>query len=304
MPHATSRCPRSGAARAGRSCSSSSRNPACGSRSSSCPTGRSSTGRIGSSWPRPWACPRCRCACSRCRSRSVTRIESSSRRRSPCSPSAAATSRRRACQGLLLGLTQAELAAGVLNRGVAQPPARPGAGPGASGTHAARTRGVDRRERPDRPAPGAGRPRGPGGSPARGGVGRRSVKEADRRLAAARTDRPPGGPLILRALPAAASGRDDPKPPGRRPRHDPARRRAGPAGRRRSSPVPRPAARGSGAGRRRCPRLHPPGRRPGVPGRVPRAGRGHGAVPPGDGALDRRAAGPAAPDDPADGPST
>ncbi len=40
-----------------------------------------------------------------------------------------------------------------------------------------------------------------------------SVKEADRRLAAAGTNRPPGGPLILRALPAAACGRD-PKLPG------------------------------------------------------------------------------------------
>jgi hypothetical protein len=40
-----------------------------------------------------------------------------------------------------------------------------------------------------------------------------SVKEADRRLAAARTSPPPGGPLILRARPPD-SGPDDPKPPG------------------------------------------------------------------------------------------
>ena len=39
--------------------------------------------------------------------------------------------------------------------------------------------------------------------------GELSVKQADRRLAVARTDRRPGGPLILLALPNAAIGRDE-----------------------------------------------------------------------------------------------
>lgn len=131
-------------------------------------------------------------------------------------------------QGLLLGLTQAELGAGVLNRGVGNLrrglATAPGpAGPtqpalGASTGVSART--VRRLVRVGRNGPEDLRR-----AVASGDV---SVKEADRRLAAARTHRSPSGPLILRALPAASSGHDDPKHPGNgsRPRSSKATRGA------------------------------------------------------------------------------
>jgi hypothetical protein len=115
--------------------------------------------------------------------------------------------------GLLLGLTEAERATGVLNRPAAnlrrgRAPAPGRQGPtqrelAASTGMSART--VRRLVRVSRD-----------GSPelrravASGDV---SVKEADRRLATATINRAPSGPLALRALPTPAIGRSDPEPP-------------------------------------------------------------------------------------------
>jgi hypothetical protein len=111
--------------------------------------------------------------------------------------------------GLLLGLTQAELAAGVRNRGAAN--LRRGQVP-ATGPHGptqralAESTGVS--DRTIRRLVRVGRD---GSDDLRRAVasGDLSVKQADRQLGAARTRRLPGGPLILRALPSTAIGRDD-----------------------------------------------------------------------------------------------
>jgi hypothetical protein len=125
-------------------------------------------------------------------------------------------------QGLLLGLTQAELAAGVLNRGVAnlrrgRTPAPEPQGPT---QHAlAASTGVSPRTVRRLVRVGRDGPEDLRRAVASGEV---SVKEADRRLAAARTNLPPGGPLILRARLPKAAGRNDPGPSvkehGRTPR--------------------------------------------------------------------------------------
>jgi hypothetical protein len=117
-------------------------------------------------------------------------------------------------QGLLLGLTQAELAAGVLNRGIANLRRGRAPAPGPRGptqrTLAAST-GVS--PRTVRRLMRVGR-EGPEDLRRAVASGEVSVKEADRRLAAARTGPPPSGPLILRARPSE-TGRNDPEPPGK-----------------------------------------------------------------------------------------
>jgi hypothetical protein len=116
--------------------------------------------------------------------------------------------------GLLLGLTQAQLAAGVLNRGVANLRRGRAPAPGLRGpTQRALAESAGLSDRTVRRLVRVGRE---GSDDLRRAVasGDLSVKQADRRLAAAKTDRPPGGPLILRALPKAAIGRDDPQDSG------------------------------------------------------------------------------------------
>jgi len=125
--------------------------------------------------------------------------------------------------GLLLGLTQAELAAGALNRGVANLRRGRAPAPGPQGpTQRALAESAGVSDRTVRRLVRLGRD---GSDDLRQAVasGDISVKEADRRLAAATTDRPPGGPLTLRELPKSPIGRDDPdharegsgRPPGR-----------------------------------------------------------------------------------------
>jgi ParB-like chromosome segregation protein Spo0J len=115
-------------------------------------------------------------------------------------------------QGLLLGLTQAELAAGMLNRGVANLRRGRAAAPGPQGpTQRALAESTGVSDRTVRRLVRVGRD---GSDDLRQAVasGDISVKEADRRLAAAKTDRPPGGPLTLRELPKPTIGQDDPEP--------------------------------------------------------------------------------------------
>jgi ParB-like chromosome segregation protein Spo0J len=111
--------------------------------------------------------------------------------------------------GLLLGLTQAELAAGVRNRGVANLRRGRAPAPGPPGpTQRALAQSTGVSDRTIRRLVRVGRE---GSEDLRRAVasGDLSVKQADRRLAAAKTTQPPGGPLILRALPKAATCRDD-----------------------------------------------------------------------------------------------
>jgi hypothetical protein len=117
-------------------------------------------------------------------------------------------------QGLLLGLTQAELAAGVLNRGIANLRRGRAPAPGPQGpTQRALAASTGVSPRTVRRLVRVGRE---GSENLRRAVasGEVSVKAADRRLAAARTGTPPSGPLILRARPSEA-GRNDPGPPGK-----------------------------------------------------------------------------------------
>jgi hypothetical protein len=116
--------------------------------------------------------------------------------------------------GLLLGLTQAQRAAGMLNRGVANLRRGRTPAPGPRGpTQRALAESAGLSDRTVRRLVRVGRE---GSDDLRRAVasGDLSVKQADRRLAAAKTDRPPGGPLILRALPKAAIGRHDPEHSG------------------------------------------------------------------------------------------
>ncbi len=117
-------------------------------------------------------------------------------------------------QGLLLGLTQAELAAGVLNRGIANLRRGRAPAPGPQGpTQRALAASTGVSPRTVRRLVRVGR-EGPEDLRRAVASGEVSVKEADRRLAAARTGTPPGGPLILRARPSA-TGRNAPGPPGK-----------------------------------------------------------------------------------------
>jgi hypothetical protein len=117
-------------------------------------------------------------------------------------------------QGLLLGLTQAELGAGVLNRGVANLRRGRAPAPGPQGpTQRALAASTGVSDRTVRRLVRVGRD-GPEELRRAVASGDVSVKEADRRLAVAKPARPPGGPLILRALPKAAIGRDDLDHPG------------------------------------------------------------------------------------------
>ena len=126
-------------------------------------------------------------------------------------------------QGLLLGLTQAEVAAGVLNRGIANLRRGRAPAPGPQGpTQRALAASTGVSPRTVRRLVRVGRD-GPEDLRRALASGEVSVKEADRRLAAARTGSPPSGPLILRARPPKATGRDDPEPPGKDRRRTPRR---------------------------------------------------------------------------------
>src|SRR5262249_29735437 len=114
-------------------------------------------------------------------------------------------------QGLLLGLTQAEHAAGVLNRGVAnlRRGRAPGLGPqGPTQRALAAWTGVSDRTVRRLVRVGREAPEDLRRAVAAGEV---SAKAADRQLAAAKVDRAPSGPLTLRT---AAIGRGDPGPAG------------------------------------------------------------------------------------------
>jgi hypothetical protein len=114
--------------------------------------------------------------------------------------------------GLLLGLTEAEQAAGVFNRGVTNLRRGRALGPGPQGpTQRALAASTGVSDRTVRRLARVGRE---GSEDLRRAVGSGeiSVKEADRRLAG-KTGRPPGGPLALRAVPKGAIGRNDPEPP-------------------------------------------------------------------------------------------
>jgi hypothetical protein len=116
-------------------------------------------------------------------------------------------------QGLLLGLTQAELGAGVLNRGVANLRRGRAPAPGPEGpTQRALAASAGVSDRTARRLVRVGRD-GPEELRRAVASGDVSVKEADRRLAAARADRPPSGPLILRALPKVPDHGGEPRPP-------------------------------------------------------------------------------------------
>ncbi|MGH7358548.1 MAG: ParB/RepB/Spo0J family partition protein, partial [Candidatus Rokuibacteriota bacterium] len=149
-------------------------------------------------------------------------------------------------QGLLLGLTQAELAAGVLNRGAANLRRGRAPAPGPQGpTQRALAASTGVSDRTVRRLVRVGRD---GSEDLRRAVasGDLSVKQADRRLATAKTDRPPGGPLILRALPKVGIGRDDPEHRGNeRPSSTVTTGTSRPLAI--APPAPRPAAHGSGA---------------------------------------------------------
>jgi ParB-like chromosome segregation protein Spo0J len=126
-------------------------------------------------------------------------------------------------QGLLLGLTQAELAAGVLNRGVANLRRGRAPAPGPQGpTQRALAASTGVSPRTVRRLVRVGR-EGPEDLRRAVASGEVSVKEADRRLAAARTGTPPSGPLILRARPPEAAGLGDPEPLGNQLRRTPRR---------------------------------------------------------------------------------
>jgi hypothetical protein len=115
-------------------------------------------------------------------------------------------------QGLLLGLTQAELAAGVLNQGIANLRRGRAPAPGVQGpTQRALAASTGVSPRTVRRLVRVGR-EGPEDLRRAVASGEVSVKEADRRLGAARTGTPPSGPLILRARRPEA-GRNDPDPP-------------------------------------------------------------------------------------------
>jgi hypothetical protein len=115
-------------------------------------------------------------------------------------------------QGLLLGLTQAELAAGVLNQGIANLRRGRAPAPGVQGpTQRALAASTGVSPRTVRRLVRVGR-KGPEDLRRAVASGEVSVKEADRRLGAARTGTPPSGPLILRARRPEA-GRNDPNPP-------------------------------------------------------------------------------------------
>jgi ParB-like chromosome segregation protein Spo0J len=125
--------------------------------------------------------------------------------------------------GLLLGLTQAELAAGVLNRGIANLRRGRAPAPGPQGpTQRALAASTGVSPRTVRRLVRVGRD-GPEDLRRAVASGDVSVKEADRRLAVARAGPPPGGPLILRARAPEAAGRDNPEPPGRERRRTPHR---------------------------------------------------------------------------------
>ena len=136
-------------------------------------TGRSLTGRIGYELAKALGLtevpvPRA----ERIRSRSVTRTESSSTRRShrPCRRPPPHRTLARA--GAVVRAHPGGTGGRRAQPGRRQPPARPGDGPRTSGTDAAGAGGVNGRERTHRPAPGACQPRRAGGPPARGRVGR------------------------------------------------------------------------------------------------------------------------------------
>jgi hypothetical protein len=152
-------------------------------------------------------------------------------------------------QGLLLGLTQAELGAGVLNRGVANLRRGRAPAPGPEGpTQRALAASAGVSDRTARRLVRVGRD---GAEELRRAVasGDVSVKEADRRLAAARADRPPSGPLILRALPKVTDLGGEPRSPshGGRPTSRAVTTGAG-RGPAIVTAAPRPAASVSGAG--------------------------------------------------------
>jgi hypothetical protein len=139
-------------------------------------------------------------------------------------------------QGLLLGLTQAELAAGVLNQGIANLRRGRAPAPGVQGpTQRALAASTGVSPRTVRRLVRVGR-EGPEDLRRAVASGEVSVKEADRRLGAARTGTPPSGPLSFE--------RDGRRPggtirtPPRRNDARPARRRMTPAGRSRSSRRP------------------------------------------------------------------
>jgi ParB-like chromosome segregation protein Spo0J len=114
-------------------------------------------------------------------------------------------------QGLLLGLTQGELAAGVLNRRAANLRRGRAPAPGPQGpTQRALAASTGLGERTVRRLVRIGR-EGPEDLRRAVASGDVSVKEADRRLSAAGMGPSPSGPLILRALPAATCDRADPK---------------------------------------------------------------------------------------------
>jgi hypothetical protein len=134
-------------------------------------------------------------------------------------------------QGLLLGLTQAELAAGVLNRGIANLRRGRASAPGPQGpTQRALAASTGVSPRTVRRLVRVGR-EGPEDLRRAVASGEVSVKEADRRLAMVRTGPRPGGPLILRARPPEAGGLGDPEPLGKERRRTPRRMTngAGPA---------------------------------------------------------------------------
>jgi hypothetical protein len=114
-------------------------------------------------------------------------------------------------QGLLLGLTQAELSAGVLNRRAANLRRGRAPAPGPQGpTQRALAASTGLSERTVRRLVRVGR-EGPEDLQKAVASGDVSLKEADRRLSAASMGPSPGGPLILRALPAATRDRADPR---------------------------------------------------------------------------------------------
>jgi hypothetical protein len=161
-------------------------------------------------------------------------------------------------QGLLLGLTQAELGAGVLNRGVANLRRGRAPAPGPEGpTQRALAASAGVSDRTARRLVRLGRD-GPEELRRAVASGDVSVKEADRRLAAARADRPPGGPLILRARPTGTDHGGEPGSLGHGGRPTASAVTTGASRDRRSSRRRLGQPRACRArGRRRCRRPHP-----------------------------------------------
>ena len=160
--------------------------------------------------------------------------------------------------GILLGLTEAELAAGLVNRGVANLRRGRTPAPGPQGpTQRALADSTGVSDRTIRRLVRVGR-EGPDHLRRAVASGEISVKEADRQLAAVKTDRPPGGPLILRAPPTATIGRDHPELPGDAGGQASSQETTGASGPPAIvTPAPLPAVNGSGAGSPTVPAVPP-----------------------------------------------